>query len=207
MLQKGWKEKQHFIWKEVKMPPQLPTMCCWYTTQGETTQSLHHYKFFRTLLFLFISLGERDHLWRAGLSIEHLIITWEFYSKARVDMLRKMSFCPPSTAFSTCETSSALWIAFERITGKVHSPWLSHLWRQNHGLNIWKAPVQLRARVGAAHSPLEVSQLFLKTDQRWADWTFFHQAIKSGSSFLLSDNEISFKPCAFPNMRKSTDFP
>lgn len=94
MLQKGWKEKQHFIWKEVKMPPQLPTMCCWYSTQGEMTQSLHHYKFFRTLHFLFISLGERDHLWRAGLSIEHLIITWGFYSKAKGGYAQENEFLP-----------------------------------------------------------------------------------------------------------------
>lgn len=48
--------------------------------------------------------------------------------------------------------------------------------------------------------------MFPKRDQRWADWTFFHLAAKSGSSFFLSGYEVSFKPCTFSNMRKFTGF-
>lgn len=77
--------------------------------QDQTPQSSNHCSFIRTLDFLCISLGERDHLSLKGWVIyKALDNPMGFCSKARVDVLKKMSFSPSSTVFLTCEAASAL---------------------------------------------------------------------------------------------------
>lgn len=140
--------------------------CVASTAQDKMPQSLNHYNFFRTLDFP-LSLWERGSiiLWRAGLSIKHLIITWEFYSQARVDISGKLAFSPLSTVFLTCEAPSAF---LHRLLVKESLAKCTGLDSHIFGDKIMAWTVHLKStssaqgRGGAAHSPSKCRKCSLK---------------------------------------------